>query len=84
MVRADLFSGSLAVWNSLNGTIRIFCPPDPSPPQAGEDRIPFELFLEYTAIQDFASGKMMSRGAKRAAQLGFERVFVAKKKMIYQ
>jgi len=48
------------------GTAQIFCPPDPSPPQAGEDRIPshaqrgedripFELFQEYTASY-FISG----------------------------
>jgi hypothetical protein len=49
MVRADLFSGSLAVWNFCGEAAWIFCPPDPSPPQAGEDRIPFELFLIYTA-----------------------------------
>jgi len=56
MIRADLFSGSLAVWNFLDGKILIFCPPDPSRAKRGEDRIPFELFLIYTASQDFASG----------------------------
>jgi len=40
----------LKIVNFLDGTIRIFCPPDPSPPQAGEDRIPFELSSEYTVI----------------------------------
>jgi hypothetical protein len=49
MIRADLFSGSLAVWNFLDGAIRIFCPLDPSRAERGEDRIPFELFLIYTA-----------------------------------
>ena len=49
MVRADLFSGSLAVWNVRGGAALIFRPLNPSPPQAGEDRIPFELFLIYTA-----------------------------------
>jgi len=84
MVRADLFSGSLAVWNFRFGTAQIFCPPDPSPPQAGEDRIPFELFVEYTAKWDFASEKAQPRGARRAARLGFERAFLAKRKRIYQ
>jgi len=51
MVRADLFSGSLTVWNVRGGAALIFRPPDPSPPQAGEDRIPFELFQEYTALR---------------------------------
>jgi len=37
-----------------------------------------------TAIQDFASGKMRPRDAKRAARLVFERAFWAKKKRIYQ
>jgi len=48
MVRADLFSGSLAVWNLLFG-IHFIRPPIPSRALRGEDRILFELFLEYTA-----------------------------------
>ena len=84
MVRADLFLGSLAVWNVRGGAALIFRPPDPSPPQAGEDRIPFELFLIYTASQDFASGQRKPRGVLRAARLGFERAFLAKTKRIYQ
>jgi len=48
------------------------------------DRNSFELCPKNTAIQDFASEKMMPRGAKRAARLGFERAFLAKRKKIYQ
>ncbi|MDO8604477.1 MAG: hypothetical protein Q7K40_03740 [bacterium] len=84
MGRADLFSGSLAVWNFRFGTAQIFCPPDPSPPQAGEDRIPFELISEYTASWENANLKKQARGAKRAARIGFERAFLAKRKRIYQ
>ena len=39
----------LEIVNFRFGADQIFCPPDPSPPQAGEDRIPFELYSEYTA-----------------------------------
>ncbi|HEY4496239.1 MAG TPA: hypothetical protein VJC04_02680, partial [Candidatus Paceibacterota bacterium] len=49
MVRADLFSGFLAIWNALGFRIHFARPPIPSRAQRGEDRIPFELFLEYTA-----------------------------------
>ncbi len=84
MVRADLFSGSLAVWNSRFGTGQISCTPDPSPPQAGEDRIPFELFQEYTAKWENASLQKPPRGGKAAARQGFERAFLAKRKRIYQ
>ena len=84
MVRADLFSGSLAVWNFRFGADQIFCPPDPSPPQAGEDRIPFELFLEYTANWENASLKRLPRTANGGTRLGFERAFLAKRKRIYQ
>jgi hypothetical protein len=49
MVRADLFSGSLAVWNALGFRIHFARPPIPSRAPRGEDRIPFELFQEYTA-----------------------------------
>ena len=48
MVRADLFSGSLAVW-SVRGEAVHFAPPHPSRAPRGEGRIPFELFLKYTA-----------------------------------
>ncbi len=52
MVRADLFSGSSAVWNTLGFLIHFACPPIPSPDckaTADEDRIPFKLIQEYTA-----------------------------------
>ena len=84
MVRADLFSGSLAVWNAEFGLARIFSLPDPSRAPRGEDRIPFELFLEYTAKWENANLKRSARGARRAARLGFERAFLAKRKRIYQ
>jgi hypothetical protein len=49
--RSGLYSAKekLEIVNFRFGTAQIFCHPDPSPPQAGEDRIPFELFQEYTA-----------------------------------
>jgi len=50
MVRADLFSGFLAVWNVLGFAFYYAHPPIPSRAKRGEDRIPFELFLEYTAL----------------------------------
>jgi len=56
MVRVDLFSGFLAVWNVRDG-IAHFCPSNPSRAQRGEDRIPFELFQEYTASWNFARKK---------------------------
>ena len=52
MVQADLFSGSLAVWNALGFRIHFARPLIPSPDCeaiADEDRIPFELIQEYTA-----------------------------------
>ena len=49
MVRADLFSGSLAVWNALGFRIHFARPPIPSPAKRDEERIPFELISEYTA-----------------------------------
>ena len=55
MVQADLFSGSLAVWNAEFGLARIFSLPDPSHATCGEDKIPLELSLEYTVRKDFAS-----------------------------
>jgi len=96
MVRADLFSGSLAVWNALGFAFhgvypvarrrRWFGtrPPIPSPAKRDEDRIPFELFQEYTANWNFARKTAPPRGAELAARLEFERVFLAKRKRIYQ
>src|SRR3989344_8896785 len=49
MIRADLFSGSLAVWNALGFAFYFARPPIPSRAQRGEERTPFELFQEYTA-----------------------------------
>ena len=83
MVRADLFSGSLAVWNLRSG-IFFARPPIPSPPKADEDRIPFELFLEYTANWENANLQRLASGASRAARIEFERAFLAKRKRIYQ
>ena len=83
MVRADLFSGSLAVWNLRSG-IFFARPPIPSRALRGEGRIPFELFLEYTASWENANLKRQARGARRAARIGFGRAFWAKRKRIYQ
>jgi len=44
MVRADLFSGSLAVWDALGFAFHFARPPIPSRAKRGEDKIPFELF----------------------------------------
>ena len=84
MIRADLFSGSLAVWNALGFAIHFARPPIPSRALRGEDRIPFELIQEYTANWENANFKRSARGAKRAARLGFERAFWAKRERIYQ
>ena len=84
MVRADLFSGFLAVWNALGFEIHFARPPIPSRARRGEDRIPFELFQEYTANWENANLKRLARGARRAARIEFERDFLAKRKMIYQ
>ena len=84
MVRADLFSGSLAVWNALGFLIHFARPIHPSRAQRGEERIPFELFQEYTASWEKANLKKSARGAKRAARTEFERAFLAKRKRIYQ
>ena len=84
MVRADLFSGSLAVWNALGFLIHFARPPIPSRARRGEGRIPFELFQEYTAIWENANLKRLPRGARRAARIEFERAFWAKTKKIYQ
>ena len=83
MVRADLFSGSLAVWNLRSG-IFFARPLIPSRAVRGEDRIPFELFLEYTAKWENASLQRLPRGGCAAARLGFERAFWAKRERIYQ
>ena len=84
MVRDDLFSGSLAVWNALGFAFHFARPPIPSRALRGEDIIPFELFQEYTANWNFARKKAQPCGAFRAARLGFERAFWAKRKRIYQ
>ena len=87
MVRADLFSGSLAVLNALGFRIHFARPPIPSPDCeaiADEERIPFELISEYSASWENANLKRSARGARRAARTGFERVFLAKRKRIYQ
>ena len=84
MVRADLFSGSLAVWNALGFRIHYARPPIPSRAVRGEERIPFELISEYSASWENANLKRSARGARRAARTGFERVFLAKRKRIYQ
>ena len=84
MVRADLFSGFLAVWNALGFEIHFARPPIPSRALRGEDRIPFELFQEYTANWENANLKRLARGARRAARIEFERDFLAKRKRIYQ
>jgi len=78
MVRADLFSGSLAVWNVRGGAARISA----RQPRRLRRRNTFELFSEYTA--NCARKKAQPRGAERAARLGFERAFLAKRKRIYQ
>ena len=49
LVRADLFSGFLAVWNALGFAIHFTRLTIPSRAPRGEGRIPFELFLKYTA-----------------------------------
>ena len=84
MVRADLFSGSLAVWNALGFKIHFARQIHPSRALRGEERIPFELIQEYTANWENANLKKTARGARRAARLGFERAFLAKRKGIYQ
>ena len=39
----------LEIVNVLGFAFHFARPPIPNPPKADEDRIPFELFLEYTA-----------------------------------
>ena len=80
MVRADLFSGSLAVWNVRGGAARISA----RQPRRLRRRNTFELFSEYTANWNFARKTAPPRGAELAARLEFERVFLAKRKRIYQ
>jgi len=46
MVRADLFSGSLAVWNVRGGAAQI----SDRHPRRRRRRNAFELFQEYTVI----------------------------------
>jgi hypothetical protein len=82
MVRADLFSGSLAVWNALGFRIHFARPPIPSRAVRDEERIPFELIQEYTASQENASLKRLPRPAVGGTRLGFERAFLAKRKRI--
>jgi len=48
-VRADLFSGSLAVWSVRGGAAHFARQTHPSRAPRGEGRIPFELSLKYTA-----------------------------------
>ena len=79
MVRADLFSGSLAVW-SVRGEAAHFAPPHPSRAPRGEGRIPFELFLKYTARKEIANASCPPRFARRLICMGF----LAKKKCFYQ
>jgi len=69
MVRADLFSGSLAVWNALGFRIHSACPPIPSRAQRGEERIPFELIQEYTASWENANLKRLPRPAVGGTRL---------------
>ncbi len=47
--KLSLAKEKLEIVNVRGGAARISRPPDPSPPQAGEDRIPFELYSRYTA-----------------------------------
>ena len=70
--------------NALGFAFHFARPPIPSPAKRDEDRIPFELFLEYTANWENANLKRSARGARRAARIGFERAFLAKRKRIYQ
>ena len=83
MVRDDLFSGSLAVWNVCG--FAVMPPFTPSPDCeaiADEDKIPFELSLKYTANQDFASQTNEPRGGFAAARQRFERAFSLKTKTV--
>lgn len=50
-------------------------PPNPSPPQAGEDRIRFELFLKYTA------DKRRRGGAERSLRSVGDEVLRSKDRM---
>src|SRR3989344_3039110 len=74
------FFGSLECSQLQNS----FCPPIPSRAVRGEERIPFELIQEYTANWENANLQRQARAARRAARIGFERAFFAKRKRIYQ
>ena len=78
MIRANLFPGSLAVW-SVRGEAAHFALPHPSRALRGEGRIPFELFLKYTARKEIANASCPPRFARRLICMGF----LAKKKRIY-
>ena len=52
MVRTDLFSGSLAVWN-IRGEAAISRLPCPRRAERDEGKKSFELYSIYTASQDF-------------------------------
>jgi len=80
MVRADLFLGSLAVWNIRSG-IHFARPPMPSRALRGEDRIPFELTQEYAANWENANLKGAPRPAVGGTRLEFEMAFLAKRKI---
>ena len=82
MVRADIFTGSLAVWKECGEAAVTACLP--RPPAAGEGKNSFELYSEYTASWENASLQRLPRGGKAAARLVFERDFLVKKKRIYQ
>jgi len=60
MVRADLFSGSLAVWNVRGGAA----------PSEGQN--PFELFLIYSAIWKIANPQASRRPERRPIRTVFE------------
>jgi len=79
MVRADLFSGSLAVWSTSGGAAPFALPPDPSRALRGEG-MQFELSLKYTARKEFANSGCPPRCARRLICMGF----LAKKKCVYQ
>jgi len=79
MVRANLFSGSLAVWN-FRGGAAFARSPVPSRAKRGEEQSKFELSLEYTASWNFASQRRPPRFARRPICIHFW----AKTKCIYQ
>ena len=79
MVRADLFSSSLAVWSVRGGAAHFARQPHPSRAPRGEG-MQFELSLKYTANKDFANASCPPRFARRLICMGF----LAKKKCFYQ